>query len=376
MKSYNNNFLLKNALVFCFLVFFIFISYNFLFATEKQKIKDMAGRQVSISSDVKKIIAVGPGVLRFVTYLEAVDKIAGIERLETRQDMQTNRPYSIVIGEKVKNLPVFSEGGPGKLPDIEKIMMIKPDVVFILGIETSQVDAMQAKTGIPFVVVSYSDFGAFRKQGMESLVLMGKILKKEKRAGELIDFYNKCSSELIERTKNIKSKPGVYVGGMSYKGVHGITSTDADFPPFNMVNAVNVAAETGKKSHIFIDQEVLLTWQPDYLFLDSNSLPIIKDDLQKNPVFYKGIKAINDKKTFSIISYNAYNTNVELLLANAYFIGKTLHPNEFKDIDPIKKADEIMKFFLGMPVYEKIKGEKENRGFGEVVFEGNNVFIR
>jgi len=376
MQRFNNAFLYKNRLIICFLFFFIFNGHNLLYSAEKQVINDIAGRQVSVSSDVKKIIAIGPGVLRFVTYLKALDMLAGIERLETRQDMLTNRPYSFALTEKVRNLPVVSEGGPGKLPDMEKIMALKPDVVCILGIETSQVDAMQAKTGIPFVIVSYGDFGMFRKEGIESIVLMGKILKKEKRAGEIVDFFEKCSADLMDRTKSIKAKPKVYAGGLGYKGAHGITSTDADFPPFTMLNAINVAAETGQKGHIFIDKEILLKWQPDYLFIDSNSISLVKDDFLKNPVFYKAIKAIKDKKAFSVISYNAYNTNVELLLANSYFIGKTLYPTEFKDIDPIKKADEIMEFFVGKPVYEKIKGEKENKGFGGIVFDENNVYIR
>jgi len=63
--------------------------------------------------------------------------------------------------------------------------------------------------------------------------------------------------------------------------------------------------------------------------------------------------SLHRRKVGSTVSfpYNSYNTNYETVLADAYFIGKTLYPDRFADVDPVEKADEIYTFFVGKPVF-------------------------
>jgi len=44
------------------------------------------------------------------------------------------------------------------------------------------------------------------------------------------------------------------------------------------------------------------------------------------------------------------------MIADAYYIGKVLYPEQFSDVDPEKKADEIFTMFVGKPVYTDLKG--------------------
>lgn len=96
----------------------------------------------------------------------------------------------------------------------------------------------------------------------KSLELAGKILGKEERAKEVIEFIKNCQNDLNERTKDIPDdkKPSVYVGGIGYKGLHGIDSTECKYPPFVAVNAKNVADELGKEGHVFVTKEQILKW--------------------------------------------------------------------------------------------------------------------
>ncbi|WP_338031854.1 iron ABC transporter substrate-binding protein [Desulfosporosinus fructosivorans] len=48
-------------------------------------------------------------------------------------------------------------------------------------------------------------------------------------------------------------------------------------------------------------------------------------------------------------------------MADAYYAGKVIFPEKFKDIDPVKKSDEIYSFLLGNPVYEQMA--KDYGGF-------------
>lgn len=64
---------------------------------------------------------------------------------------------------------------------------------------------------------------------------------------------------------------------------------------------------------------------------------------------------------------------MEVIFANAYFIGKVLFPEKFKDIDPHVKAREIIKNFVGKDVYEELK--RNYPGFKQLKFEGGSLIF-
>lgn len=43
------------------------------------------------------------------------------------------------------------------------------------------------------------------------------------------------------------------------------------------------------------------------------------------------------------------------MLSDAYYVGKTLYPEQFADVNPEKKADEIYTMPDGKPVYGDMK---------------------
>jgi len=69
---------------------------------------------------------------------------------------------------------------------------------------------------------------------------------------------------------------------------------------------------------------------------------------------------------YGVLPYNYYNTNYETVLADAYFIGKVLYPDQFSDIDPQEKADEIYTQFVGKPVFKAINKNYKDLGFATI----------
>ena len=53
----------------------------------------------------------------------------------------------------------------------------------------------------------------------------------------------------------------------------------------------------------------------------------------------------------------SYYSNLEISLANCYFVGSVLYPEQFADIDLNSKANEIFNFFLGADDYMSILNE-------------------
>lgn len=330
----------------------------------KLKVTDLLGREVEVTVPAKKVVALGPGALRLVCYVNGVGKVVGVEDFEKKNP--TGRPYILAYPE-LKNLPSAGPGGPQSSPDPEKIVSLKPDVVFITYlVDKAQADRLQSQTGIPVVVLSYGKLAAFENEVYESIKLIGKIIGKEKRAEDVVDFFQKSMQELKDRTKDIPAdkKPTVYVGALGMRGSHGIESTQAQFPPFVAIGARNVADETGLKGSVMIEREKLLAWNPDILFIDEGGLGLVKADYQKNPGFYQSLKAFKEGKVYGILPFNFYTTNLDTALADAYWAGKVIFPDKFRDIDPVKKADEIYTFLLGKPLYEQMA--KDFGGFKKI----------
>ncbi len=320
------------------------------------KIIDMLGREVEVPKNVSKIVCVGPGCLRLITYLNATNKVVGVEDAEKKWSIY-GRPYRIAHPE-LADLPTIGQGGPTPKPNPEELIKVKPDVIFACYMTKEQANDLQQKTGIPVVVLSYGKLANFdNKDLFDSLNLAGKILNKEKRAEQVIKFIKCCQDDLRNRTNDIPDdkKPTVYVGGIGFKGIHGIDSTSCNYPPFMVVNAKNVADELNESSHVFISKEQLLKWNPDIIFIDEGGISLVKEDYNKNPEYYNSLKAFKDGNVYGLLPYNYYTTNIGTALADAYYIGKVIYPNKFEDINPEQKANEIYTFLVGKPVYNIMK---------------------
>nr|WP_236681751.1 iron ABC transporter substrate-binding protein [Thermotoga sp. RQ7] len=344
-------------------MFLIFVSLSGF----SDVVMDLLGREVEIPSKVERIVAAGPGALRLIVYLNATDMVVGVEDFERLRPL--GRPY-ILAHPELKELPRIGPGGPGKLPDMEALVVLNPDVLFMTYVDVKTAQDVQGKTGIPVIVLSYGDLGTFDDEELfDSIELLGKILGKEERAREVIEFIKQIQEDLSRRTENIES-PTVYVGGIGYRGVHGIESTMAHYPPFVALRARNVVDELGE-GHKFIDLEKLLEWNPEYIFIDENALSMVLEDYRKRGEFYELLDAVKEKRVFGILPYNYYTTNIGTALADAYFIGKILYPKRFEDIDPEKKANEIYEFLLGKAVYEEMA--KQFGGFGRIDLSSGKI---
>jgi len=333
-------------------------------------VTDMAKRTVTVPFNPQRIIALSSGTLRIITFLQATDRLVGIEDFEKTRPFA--RPYIMAHPELTK-LPRIGPGGPGSInkdPDLEAVLQVKPDVIFISYMEPSNADALQKKLGIPVVVLTHGRFASFDEAIYESLRVAGKILDREKRAEEVIQFIENARKELASLTGGIpdEKKPLVYIGAIGYKGVQGIESTDASYTPFDWIGARNIARQITKSEHVFLDKEKLLELNPPMIFLDGGGLQLVRQDFEKKPEFYKGLKAFQDNKVYVLYPFNYYVTNVDTAIADAYAAGKILYPDKFAAIDVPKKADEIYTFLVGKPVYKEM--EKDFGPIGAVAVFG------
>lgn len=323
-------------------------------ATSGTVVTDALGRRVTVAGPVSKVVAIGPGALRLVCYFKRPDLVVGVEQLEV--DNPAGRPY-LLTNPKLARLPVIGQGGPNNTADPERILEIRPDVVFTTyATDQAAANNLQSKTGIPVVALSYGTTSTFDPEINTSLTTIGTILGMRQRATELIELIRGFQADLDARTRDVaqEDRASVYVGGLSSRGTHGIESTQGRYALFDAVHARNVVDETGKTGSLMIDKEQIIRWDPDKIFLDGAGLPSVIDNYRKHQQFYQTLSAVRAGELYAILPYNFYATNIETAIADAYYIGKTLYPERFVGVEPAAKADDIYRSFLGAAAYRQM----------------------
>ena len=344
---------------------------------ETVTVTDGFGREVAVSSPPESVVCSGSGCLRYLVYLQGQDLVVGVDDMEKKNQVREGRPYALAHGSQFKGLPLIGEFR-GK-DDPEKIIGIGPQVIFrtsvpgtVYATSAAEADKLQERTGIPVVALPYGSLrnDVEKAEMYGSLRTMGEVLGKEDRSEEVIAYIEATVADLEARTGDIPEaeQKEVYVGGVSSAGAHGIISTEPAYPPFSWVHAKNVAAGLGT-DHADVAKEALVDWDPEYLFIDAGTTQMESGgaigELKNDPAL-QGLSAAKEGRVYGVLPYNFYSANYETVLANAYFVGKTLYPDRFADVDPAEKADEIYTFFVGKPVFGEHNSEYENLGFAKV----------
>jgi iron complex transport system substrate-binding protein len=322
-------------------------------------ITDMAGRRVKVPAAPQRIICIGPGALRLIVYLAAQDKVVGIESMERR--FPAGRPYWLAQPQ-LKSLPDIGPGGAGainKKPDLEAVMRVEPDMIFVTYMDAALADEVTAILGIPVVVLSYGELAVFDTAVFDSLKLAGTILNRGERADAVVNYIDRLRRDLDRRTAGLdeKDKPGVFVGGIGYRGTHGIESTQRQYIPLDWNHAVNLARQVDSTlgGHVFVDKEILLGLDPDVIFIDGGGLALVAEDYRKKPAFYQALRAVRSQRVYALLPFNFYTTNIDTAMIDAYAIGKILYPRRFADVDLARRADAIFTFMVGRPVYRQMQ---------------------
>ena len=335
-------------------------------ANTKKTITDCLGRSVEVPSEVKSGIGLNNG-LRYLVYLGCTDKVVGVEEGEIETDKEkvsVVKAYGHLNKEKFKTLPAVGQGGSGGYtPFVEEIINVNPDVI-IAGYSKEDCDDLQNKTGIP--VVGINSGTLFGDDYDQSLRVIGQAMGVEERAAAVEKYIDDIQKDINNRTKDVKDedKPTVYTGAVSFKGGHGIEGTYSNFPIFTVMNANDVTKGISKEvTGVVVDKEKILEWNPKYIFLDPNNKKLVMEDYKANPNYYSQLQAFKDGNVYTCLGYNWYHTNIEIALADTYFVASKIYPEQFKDVDPEAKAKEIFKFFLNSDTYYNDL-EKAGMGLG------------
>lgn len=332
-----------------------------------------AGSSAALAAPAERVLCSGSGCLRLLTYLQAQDLAVGVEDIEHRRTPVDPRPYFLAHPE-FRTLPLIGEFRGFTRPELVLSLEPFPQVIFKTypdsGIPAGELAEM---TGVPVIPLDYGNLGHHRETFYASLRTMARTVGREARAEDVIDFMEDLIADLHQRTESIprEQRPSCFIGGVAYRGPHGVTSTEKGYPPFLFVGARDAlfgeSPVDSSATHADISRENLLEANPEYLFIDLSTLnaegPASALHQIRHDPLWEDLRAVRGGNVYGVLPYNWYTQNMGSILANAYFIGKTLYPAVFEDIDPEGKADEIFTFLVGKPVFTQIQ-----QSFGGLAF--------
>ena len=318
--------------------------------SDAHEITDSLARRVNVpdSGSIHRLVALGSS-MAFITYLNAQTLVVGVEDLDKTA---LPKPYVIRNKEQFKELPVVGKGGAVRIPDYERIIGLKPDVVFIVSTDPGEPDMLQRKLNIPVVAVSLGLPNFDEKVFLQSIELVGKVLGREKRANELVRGIQGIAAELAWRPAT-GAVAQAYIGGLSYKGNQDIKSTAGCFLPFVLAGIKNEADMAGRSGHMFVNKEFLLANNPDMIFIDANGLPLIRQGMAAEPQYYARLRALKNGRAWLLLPNTSYFNNPEILYINAFYVAKAAYPDHYAELDTTAKADEIFRLFVGVSLYKE-----------------------
>jgi iron complex transport system substrate-binding protein len=328
-----------------------------------------------VPEKIERIYCSG-GTLRLAVYLNCTDRVIATDGNEQLGEELNGMKAYLAAHPELQTLPIAGESSGRDNP--ERLLSLEHPPQLILKADTGagyDPEELTRRTGIPVVLVPMRGITAGRAEFDAGLRLMGTALHQQERAEEVILFFNREIAELKKRTADTgqeESKPLVYVGGVSYNGSHGFHSSEAGYPPFELTGAKSPVEENKTdpilgNRHRMLAKEKILEWNPDIIFLDLGTLNLQNasglTELRTDPA-YRSLTAVQKGHVYTLLPNTFYFVNHDAVLANAWFVGKTLYPDRFTDIDPKRKADEIFTFLVGKPVFPQLNEGLQNLALG------------
>jgi len=330
-------------------------------------ITDLLGRTVSIDLPVERVVL----TFYFEEYVPIEGGVDPFERIVgwTRDYWEGRRQWTWETYEsafpEIDDIPDVGYINKGTF-NPEKVISLHPDVVITYpsDFETAKEDvAKLEKAGIPIVVVDYHSetLEAYN----QSTMLLGKILGREEKAQEIMDFYWEQVEKVTTKLEDLhEPKPTVYVecgnmGPSEYSNSYGKGNMWGEL--IEKCRGINIAEEAvGAGKNAPISPEYLLKQNPDVIIITGSYWPAVNDSMRlgycaqlndsrerleaftKRPG-WNDLNAVKNGRVYAID--HGLSRSLHSFVA-LQAMAKCLYPEEFEDLDPAENYKEFHEKFL------------------------------
>jgi iron complex transport system substrate-binding protein len=185
--------------------------------------------------------------------------------------------------------------GEGFAPNVETLLTLAPDVVFQWGDRGDDIVKPIEAAKLPVILLKFGT-----QEDLETWIgMFGTVLGRGGRADEILAWHRGERAELDKAVADIpmEKRPKIlyfyrYGDGISIGGKNSY------FDYFiKMVGGLNPAEEVPSES--WINEEQLLTWDPDIILLNGFQSALSTDDIYANKNF-AGVTAVKNRRVYKM----------------------------------------------------------------------------
>lgn len=301
-------------------------------------VTDMAGRQVSLPSNITKVYASSPPETMLV-YALAPQLLAGL-------NFPLSRDCNGLVHQHALELPVMGGFfGQGKTPNFEILLKVNPDLV--LGSTrnplTEKLEAKLNRFDIPMVYISLEPLANYPN----AFELVGRVLNRKERAKQLAENTRAVLSEVAEKVAGIP--PGKRVRVYYAQGNDGLlTENRQSFHAelINLAGGVNVhqssyVSQYGREK---ISLEKVIMYQPDVILVDN---PLFYSRVFESPG-WNNLEAVRNKRVYYIpkLPFNWFDRPPSFMrILGLKWVANKLYPEVF-DWDMRKETRDFFALYM------------------------------
>ncbi|UTD05361.1 ABC transporter substrate-binding protein [Treponema denticola] len=273
---------------------------------------DRAGAPITLPAKVEKIVSMAPSTTEILIDLGLADKIIAADT-NTQKD-----------GLLKQDIPYFNM----MKPDAEKLIALKPDVVFISGMSN-------AKGNTPFSPLIDAGICVINipsSSSIEAIYLdiayIAAVVKHEEKGAKIIANMKKEIEAVRKKGAAIAQdkKKTVYfeIGAAPYMYSLGTGTFINEM--IEIIGAQNILAD--QKSWIAVSDEMVLAKDPDVILTNVSYIPNPIDEIMAR-AGWASLKAVKGKKVFGIDTNSSSRPNHNIIKALKE-MAKAVYPEIYK----------------------------------------------
>lgn len=324
-------------------------------AQADRTLTDQLGRQVKVPDIVNRVVVLQHQTLDILVQLGVTDKVVGVLQSWKKQ----LGPQFARFHPTLATVPT-----PGDLTsvNIEEVLALKPDVVFVTNYAPADMLKQLENSHIPTVAIS------LRRDRTDQAAALNPSLKDEDQAytqglkdgirliAEVTDTTARADSLIaaFEKPREILGKKLALLLPAQRKRVYMAnpeltTYGSGKYTGLMMehAGAMNVAAKeiAGYKK---VSMEDVLKWNPEVIFVQDR-YPQVVDEIKTGPQ-WKDITAVKNDQVYLMPEYaKAWGYPMpEAIALGETWMAKKLYPDRFSDTDMQELADGYYSAFYGM----------------------------
>lgn len=273
---------------------------------------DRAGAPITLPAKVERIVSMAPSTTEILIDLGVADKIIAAD---------TNSQKDGLLKQ---NIPYFDM----MKPDAEKLIALKPDVVFISGMSN-------AKGNTPFsplidagiCVVNIPSSSSIEAIYLD-IAYIAAVVKQEGNGAKIIANMKKEIEAVRKKGASIAQdkKKTVYfeIGAAPYMYSLGTGTFINEM--IEIIGAQNILAD--QKSWVSVSDEMVLAKDPDVILTNVNYIPNPIDEIMARSG-WASLKAVKSKKVFGIDTNSSSRPNHNIIKALKE-MAKAVYPEIYK----------------------------------------------